>query len=206
MFNQYITRNLEKNEEVIKIIRRYYITLAFPIFIDGLIILADFFFLTWLLKKGTWGLVVFVAILVFFMLLAVRSWIIWSLNVLVITNKRLIDIDQKGFFERIVSECTYDKIQDVSYKIKGIWQTLFHFGNIQIQTAGNQANLELSSIKDPHKVQEIIADKLRKNQQDEEKEEPNILEQLYLILSKIKKDFGEDETKKILEKYLNENL
>ena len=206
MFNNYITRNLEENEEVIEIIRRYYLTLAFPLFIYFVVILVDFFFLTWLLRRGTWGLVVFSVIFIFFVLLAVRSWVIWSLNVFVVTSKRLIDIDQKGFFERVVSECTYEKIQDVSYKIKGVFQTLLHFGNIQIQTAGNQANLEINCIKDPHKVQELITSRLRKEDKEDNREVPNILEELYLILSKIKKDFGEEEAKKILEKYLRDNL
>jgi hypothetical protein len=65
--------------------------------------------------------------------------------------------------------------------------------------------LELTHIKNPHKVQEIIASMLRKGR-EEEKDEPTVLEELYLLLSKIKKDFGGDETKKILEKYLKDNL
>jgi uncharacterized membrane protein YdbT with pleckstrin-like domain len=149
--------NLKEDEEVIEIVHQYLLTYWPSIFLVMFLILAPFFFLFPLFSLGFWGIVIFLFSLIVGIIYGLRKFIIWYFNVFVITNQRIIDIDQRGFFDRIVSEAPYEKIQDVSYRIKGLIKTLFHYGNIQIQTAGSQVCLELKDIKEPEKIQALIA-------------------------------------------------
>lgn len=158
MFEDKIRKNLKVDEELITIIRKYPIIFIVPSIISILFIIAPFFFLYPLFHWGPWGVFIFFMVLLLGLLLGLRVFIIYSLNVFVVTNQRIIDIDQAGFFDRTVSETTYSKIQDVSFRIKGIAQTIWHYGSIIIQTAGSQANIELYGVKDPEKIQQLISE------------------------------------------------
>ncbi|OGZ98823.1 MAG: hypothetical protein A3C07_00620 [Candidatus Sungbacteria bacterium RIFCSPHIGHO2_02_FULL_47_11] len=65
-------------------------------------------------------------------------WMDYYLDMWVITNERLIDIEQRGLFNREVSEIPLNRIQDVTIQETGIIETLLHFGTIKIQTAGER--------------------------------------------------------------------
>ncbi len=77
-------------------------------------------------------------------------WIDYYYDLWLITNQRLLDIEQKGFFSRTVSELDLKRIQDITSEVHGILATLFEFGNINIQTAGERERFTLHSI--PHPV------------------------------------------------------
>ena len=61
-------------------------------------------------------------------------WVGWFYTVYVVTTSRLIEIMQRGFFNRKVSEYGLDKVQNVNYHIKGFQAVLFSFGDITAQT------------------------------------------------------------------------
>jgi len=67
------------------------------------------------------------------------QWTNYYLDVWYVTNKRIIDIDQKGIFHRQISNIRFDKIQDVSVEVKGIVATFFDFGDIHVQTASEDS-------------------------------------------------------------------
>ena len=67
-------------------------------------------------------------------ILFIPSWRVWWYSVFIVTNYRLIQISQKGFFNRSVVDLGLKKIQSTSYEVKGIQATLLGFGTIVIQT------------------------------------------------------------------------
>lgn len=170
MFEARLKKVLKPDEEVISIIKKYFIVFIVPLLISAVFIIASFFFLYPLFHMGWWGVLIFFILLLIGILSALRVLIIYSYNVFIITDHRIIDIDQKGFFERTVSETNFEKIQDVSFHIKGILPTFLHYGSIIIQTAGQQANIELSNVKNPGKVQQTI---IELQHQRSEKEKNN---------------------------------
>lgn len=151
-----LSKQLHEKEEIVRIVRRAGVTLIPSIGGGAALILLDFFLIAWWFQFRTWGPYGFVAVLVLALGLGLRGWYIWSMNVLAITNQRVIDMNQHGVFQRTVAETTYDKIQDVRYTVHGVWQTMFQFGSIVIQTAGNSTTLELNNIKNPFEVQQHI--------------------------------------------------
>lgn len=85
-------------------------------------------------------------------------WIDRYFDVWVVTNERLIDVEQKSFFNRVTSELEFDKIQDVTVEVKGVLQTLFRFGSVFVQTAGTHRNFHIQDVGDPHVVKDVIVE------------------------------------------------
>ncbi|SRR3989344_1447940 len=91
------------------------------------------------------------------------SLTMYTLDVWIVTNKRIIDSTQNGFFNRTVSELHMSRIQDTSVQTKGVIQTFLHFGDVQIQTAGTEEKFKFLQIPNPEKVKDEIM-KLVSNQ------------------------------------------
>jgi len=62
------------------------------------------------------------------------AWVGWYYTVYIMTDERLIEIKQRGFFNRRVSEYGLDKIQNINYHIRGFQAVIFSFGDIVAQT------------------------------------------------------------------------
>jgi len=62
------------------------------------------------------------------------SWIGWYFSLYIVTDQRLIQISQKGLFNRAVAGLGLPQIQSVNYEIKGLQETLLGFGTIKMQT------------------------------------------------------------------------
>ena len=77
-------------------------------------------------------------------------WADYYLDVWIVTNERIIDIEQIGFFNRVVSELDLKRIQDITSSVHGMIPTMFGFGHIHIQTAAEEGKFDLKSV--PHPV------------------------------------------------------
>lgn len=68
-------------------------------------------------------------------------WVGWYYSVYIVTDQRLIDIKQKGLFNRKVSEVGFDKIQSINYHINGMQAALLKYGDITVETYASQWTL-----------------------------------------------------------------
>lgn len=84
------------------------------------------------------------------------AWTNYYLDVLVVTTKRVIDIEQLGLFARDQAELRIENIQDIKVEVVGILASILHFGNIYIQTAGASKEFVIKHIHDPHGVKDAI--------------------------------------------------
>ncbi|HJV32414.1 MAG TPA: PH domain-containing protein [Patescibacteria group bacterium] len=80
----------------------------------------------------------------------------YYLDINIVTNDRIIDINQKGLFGRSVAELDLTRVQDVHSTIKGIIPTMLNFGTVEVQTAATEENFVFEQIHDPHKVRQRI--------------------------------------------------
>lgn len=83
-------------------------------------------------------------------------WTDFYLDKMIITNEKVIDIDQKGFFKRETSVFRMDKIQDVTMVVSGVFGTILNYGSIVIQTAGSTEKFTMRSVPNPAMVRDII--------------------------------------------------
>ena len=98
------------------------------------------------------GFIVFMAIIFY-------SWIGWHFSVFIVTDQRFIQMSQKGLWNRSVIDIGIDKIQTVSYQIKGLEESLLGFGTIVIQTYVGE--LVIHHVHHPKAIQKRLTHTLR---------------------------------------------
>lgn len=84
------------------------------------------------------------------------AWTNYYLDVLVITNKRIIDIEQLGLFARDQAEMRLENVQDVKVEVVGFMQSLLRLGDIHIQSAGQMREVLAKGFPDPHRIKSIL--------------------------------------------------
>lgn len=85
-----------------------------------------------------------------------QSFIDYWLDAFILTDKRILDIEQKGLFNRTVSELRLYRTQDVTAEVKGILHTLLDYGDIHVQTAGEVERFKFEDIPHPNHVAKMI--------------------------------------------------
>jgi len=83
-------------------------------------------------------------------------WLDWYLDIWVLTNQRVISIEQRRLFDRQVLSCNLDKVQSVTTTAAGTLPTFFHYGNVEIKTADETSRLAFEQIPDPQPIQDKI--------------------------------------------------
>lgn len=164
-FPKYKFKDLRQDEEIIKVLHRnwfylfqqfFVLIVVVSVFLFGAVS-APIFFPEFIEKIGR----PVVAFAENFFILAVwlygfMIWIDYYLDIWIITSERIINIEQKGMFTRKASELRFDKIQDVTTEVIGFIPTVLNYGDVKVQTAGEQREFFLRTISDPYGVKNII--------------------------------------------------
>lgn len=78
----------------------------------------------------------------------------------VITNNRIVWIEQISFLNRVVSECNLGQVQEVNSSTKGFFANILNYGTVTIQTAGNATNFLMdfcpNSLENARKILNIV--------------------------------------------------
>jgi uncharacterized membrane protein YdbT with pleckstrin-like domain len=77
-------------------------------------------------------------LLIIAMVVLLVGYTVYTHNILVFTNVHLIQVEQIGLFQRRVSQLNFEKIEDVTGRKEGILQTIFDYGNVEVQSASEQ--------------------------------------------------------------------
>lgn len=85
-------------------------------------------------------------------------FILYYLNYDIITNERVVDIDQNSLLHHTMSELHLDQIQDVTAEVHGLLENMFNYGDVYIQTAGETQRFLFNKIPNPSKVTKLILD------------------------------------------------
>ncbi len=152
----------EAGEEVIMLLRRH--TFVVLLSLTGLSlaclvpILIFSIFYSFLINFDLMPLLLFISSLWYLVLWIglFRFLTMYTLNTFIITDRRVIDRDQHGFFNQKISELHADRIQDVTVHTKGLFETLLRFGNIVVQTAASERQFVFHQIPEPDKVKDAI--------------------------------------------------
>lgn len=75
----------------------------------------------------------------------------------VVTNERIIEIDQKGFWNRSVSSLFLNRVQNVETDLEGFFNTIFGFGTVSVESAGAEVNrIKMHGLGNPEHVRDVI--------------------------------------------------
>lgn len=151
----------ESGEVVILTLRRHIFTLLFPlslIIILSIFPLVIYVFFNKYMLNDMLDYFIFATSLWCLVLWLSSFYVItmWCLNTVVITDRRVVENEQNGFFNRKVAELHVDRVQDVIIQIKGFIQTLLNFGSITVQTAGSEREFYFANIPDPNSIKNEI--------------------------------------------------
>ncbi|KKR86422.1 MAG: putative membrane protein [Candidatus Curtissbacteria bacterium GW2011_GWA1_41_11] len=80
----------------------------------------------------------------------------WFFNIYIVTNERIVDIDFYYLLFKRFSQAELEKIQDISYSTGGVFATVFNYGEVMVETAGEAPNLEFVAVPRPDIVVETI--------------------------------------------------
>ena len=146
---------LEDDEKMIVVVRKHWwiiftqtvfvVLLALaPLLLQQLIIFSGIFetlftatdlraFLTTYAAE-TWFL--YTAWLLILLMILANFWTDFYLDLWAITNRRVVLVDQRGFFRRFISSFRLERLQDMNIEVNGVIATLLDYGTIEAQTAG----------------------------------------------------------------------
>lgn len=166
MLSIYRLPNQLPDEKIILIIRKDFFILfkkvlllailaVLPLLFFGLILLPNASMMQW---AGTGSLIVLgvSAYYLFLWLFFFFSFLDYYLDVWIVTSERIIDIDQKGFFSRTISENKIFQVQDVTSEVQGFFPTILKYGNVFVQTAGEVERFFFSEVPEPDKIRDMI--------------------------------------------------
>lgn len=94
------------------------------------------------------------------LLVWVWRWIGWYYTMYIVTDRRILEIHQKGLFDRNVNEWQLDGISNVNYHIGGFQAVLFGFGDITARTY--IGDLEMKLIHKPAEVHAQLVEAVKR--------------------------------------------
>ena len=155
-----------KGEEVKIVFRRAIFFLIVP-YLFNLILLVVTFILSYnlpnsltILQDPFIGAVfdfIITLIIIFIFYTSFVTWTHYYLDAYIVTNQRVLTIDQIDFFHRKVSEADIGNVQDIEVVVQGFFANTLNFGDVRIQTAGaDQKILFFDDIPYPYKAKDII--------------------------------------------------
>ncbi|MDD5340938.1 MAG: PH domain-containing protein [Patescibacteria group bacterium] len=177
--------NRQEDEKLLLFLRRHWIILLgkwILYILLGLIPIAIYYFLLYafpfLITNEIYYsfLLLLTSIYYLFMILFFfNAFIDYHLDVWIVTSKRIIDIEQKGLFNRVISEQTIDKVQDVTAVQKGFFETFFNYGTVIVQTAGKLERFSFHQVPLPFDIVKTINGLVQREEDNLEHEIHEIL-------------------------------
>lgn len=178
-FFRYHFDGQKPQEKILLVLHRHWFDILsqfFVLFLMLILLLGSFFALPSIfpgLLDGQGQTVFLFVENIFFMFLWILSFLIWVdyyFDVWIVTDCRIVNIEQKGLFSRVVSELQLENIQDITTDVKGVIATFLNYGNLYVQTAAEMERFVFRNIPDPYSVKDMVMN-LQKNAEKEETRE-----------------------------------
>jgi hypothetical protein len=84
-------------------------------------------------------------------------WTNHYLDVLIATNKRVIIINQKGFWRRNIASFRLERLQDLNAEIDGFFATLLDYGTLNAETAGHgEEEFNVYGMPHPREIKAVV--------------------------------------------------
>jgi len=163
--------DLEPDEEVLKVVRKHWFIIVSELI--GIVVFALTSIILFYIGAGLPKLLggdsipteEYAAFLTFTMaawllLSTLSGFVVWThyyLDLWIITDRRIILVEQIHFFNRNVAIFRLERMQDIEFTIKGLIQTFFNYGTLSAQTAGHsESNFKSTGMPNPDDLQAII--------------------------------------------------
>ncbi|PIR93758.1 hypothetical protein COT97_05015 [Candidatus Falkowbacteria bacterium CG10_big_fil_rev_8_21_14_0_10_39_11] len=166
MYSKHHFPNQKPNEQVLMFFRRHWIVVAKILLLSLIITTIPIIFYLFFARTYTFlendmyrGVYILFnsAYALFVILFTFSNFIDYYLDVWIVTNMRVINIEQKGLFSREMSEKELGRMQDITSEVTGFLATVLGFGDVHIQTAGEEQRFVFKQIPDAEEVTRKIS-------------------------------------------------
>jgi len=146
------------DEKVILVLRAHPVTQVPWIITSLIVLILPFFFNIFLTNYLSSSQVIFINLFWYTLLFSYifLNILNYLFNVGIITNQRVVDVDFSHILYKKVTDTVISKIEDITVKSAGFLASFFNYGNIFIQTAGTEANIEFMDVPNPTEAAQII--------------------------------------------------
>jgi len=153
-----------KDDKVVLVLRQHVVTLIPWIFnaviLLLLVVMITFFLPYFLTLRQILVLDIFsVVIILAYVWLNILYYIF---NVGIVTSTTLIDVCFENIIFKEVSAVLYERVEDVTDNAAGYFGAFFDYGDVIIQTAGEETNLKFMNVPHPAAVVRTINSLLKK--------------------------------------------
>ncbi len=141
-------KDLKPGEKVDKVIRRHWIVFVMVgvYALWGILFTIVMFSLFWFTAFASLSMIVF---WMYYSMFLYISWLNHELDLIVVTNNRVVVVEQRSFLDRDVGETTLDKIQEAGVRTKGLLANIFDYGTLTLKTAGSTTNFDMTFCPKP---------------------------------------------------------
>ena len=184
-FRQRFYWRIEENDVVTY--RKHYIVLFFKTALQ-LGVFALMFLIYYLIIEFTAATARQLFPIFFIIFLIDFAWFIWRVedwrnDIFQVTSRTVIDIDRRPFgFGESRKQAPIDKIQNVNAYTPGLLHTVFNYGNVDIETAGDVINLQFDDVPYPSIIQSDIFQRLDDLKETEFEQDTKIRHREYSLL------------------------
>lgn len=164
-FNKEKLKEISQKEAIVKIIHRHWFNILIQfLIVFGLAVLLFMFlfiipsFLPFFQEENVSQLIYLMGSMfaMFIWLYGFFIWIDYYFDIWIITEERIINIEQKGLFIRSMSEVKFNRIQDVTAEEKGAIPTMLDYGDVYIQTAAEKERFVFRKVPNPYGLKDMI--------------------------------------------------
>jgi hypothetical protein len=154
---------VESNEHVLVVVHKHWAGVAVMYLLTTLVLLALVIIGIYVLpdmnlSSDTSGLITLgsIATLVIFAAIVATIVSIYYQSKLTLTDKSLVQIIQRSLFNRKISRLSMSNVEDVNVEQKGVIASIFNYGTLTVQTAGEEDNFVFSFCPNPNIYAERI--------------------------------------------------
>lgn len=100
-------------------------------------------------------------LLIYYLLLAAfafEQFLSWYFNVYIVTNMHIVDINFHSLLSKEVIEISLDDIEVIAHHVAGVFGSLFHYGDVEIETAAETKRILFEKVPRPDLVTDKVQD------------------------------------------------
>jgi hypothetical protein len=155
---------LQDDEQVVLVTRRHWLYFFPALAGDVLAAAVPVAVLLWLLKasghfKDTPLRIAIVASVIWLLFWLSRIGLLkyrYDRDLWVVTNRRVVDVVAPNPFRFHMSSADLVQIQDITVGRDGVWESMFDFGDIQCQTAGEDQHFSFRDVPNPRHIGAVV--------------------------------------------------
>ncbi len=163
--NRHHFQGQHENEQVVRVIHRHWFNICIHltlVFVFAFVIITSLSIFPALfpdvLNENTSKIFLFAenTLFLFLWLYGFLVWIDYYFDVWIVTNERIVNIEQRGLFNRHISELRFSRVQDVTSSVDGLIPTMLNFGDVYVQTASEEDHFTFRQVGDPFAVKDEV--------------------------------------------------